>query len=197
VVCHAEEQFAPKSRYDTSESTMRAYFITQLRNLFASRMPLSEDFSSAFSRFIGQVEQFIGLLIQLRDLPDSTEWADERADAIFQLMDFVQRQGRTPLYVRFAGQLVDIHLEAADEVTAAFAIHLQALAYDWDEGKDSGKIVPAMPAHAAVASPSKEQYRLPAQTPWARRESLYLLAIDHFSALQLLSTIWRRATRSS
>ena len=154
---------------------MRAYFITQLRLLSTSPpSPLPAAFSAAFAHFLEQVEHFIGLLLQLRELPEAPQWADERADAIFQLMDFVQRQGRAVLYVRFANLLVDIHVQAGDEVTAGFAVHLQALAYEWDE--DKGRVVPAM---------SMQGLELPVQTPWARRESLYYLAIDHFSESSL------------
>ena len=161
---------------------MRAYFITQLRTLFTSHASLPPTFSSAFTYFLEQVESFIGLLLQLRELPESTQWTDERADAIFQLMDFVQRQGRTQLYARFAGQLVGIHVQQGDEVSAGFATHLQALAYDWDE--DKARVVPALPQDEGAGAGRRKKmqgYALPSQTHWARRESLYLLAIDHFS----------------
>lgn len=179
----SDEQFTPKGSFNANESTMRAYFITQLRTNFSSHPGFTPSFSAAFNHFLEQVEHFISLLLQLREIPDSAQWADERADAIFQLMDFVQRQGRTPLYVRFASQLVGIHLEAGDEVTAAFAIHLQALAYDWGEEREKGEVVPPMPAYSTRKADMAS--RLPAQTPWARRESLYCLAIDHFSKLPI------------
>ena len=146
---------------------MRAYFVTQLRHNFEAQPSLPTDFSTAFAAFLLQVEQFIDLLLVLRDLSDTSEWKDERADATFQLMDFCQRAGRHELYIRFVNQLVRIHIEAKDLVAAGHATYLHALMYEWD----GERVVPEWVGQGVA---------LPRQTAFARRESLYYQAIDHF-----------------
>lgn len=165
-----QNQFSQKSSAtsDPSDSTMRAYFITQLRTLYESRPSPDANFATQFSTFLDEVELFIDLLLAVRDLPDSIEWKDERSAAIYRLIDFIKRVGRSELYVRFVHQLVGINVIAKDWLGAGLAMKLHAEAYTWTGGGD------------LVDRWSGEGIKLPAQTQFARRESLYYHAIDYF-----------------
>lgn len=147
---------------------MRAYFITQLRALYESKPSPNPTFATQFSTFLDEVELFIDLLLGVRDLPESVEWKDERASAIYRLMDFLKRLGRTELYIRFVHQLVGVNTEAKDWLAAGMARKMHAEAYEWS---GEGGLVDAWKG---------ADIKLPAQTQFARRESLYYHAIDYF-----------------
>lgn len=166
-------QFSQKSAAtaDPSDSTMRAYFITQLREAYESKPSSDPAFALQFSTFLDEVELFIDLLLAVRDLPESVEWKDERAGAIYRLMDYIKRVGRSELYVRFVHQLVTINLEAKDWLGAGLAMRMHGEAYEWT--MDGG----------LVDRWGGEGIKLPAQTQFARRESLYYHAIDYFGEL--------------
>jgi hypothetical protein len=153
---------------------MRAYFITQLRTLYESKLSPDPVFALQFSTFLDEVELFIDLLLAMRDLPETVEWKDERTSAIYRLMDFIRRVGRSELYVHFVHQLVGINLEAKDWLGAGLAMKCHAEVYEWAVDGD------------LVDRWAGEGVKLPAQTQFARRESLYYHAIDYFGKLDSL-----------
>lgn len=165
---------------------MRAYFITQLRTLYESKPSPDPKFAHQFSTFLDEVELFIDLLLTFRDLPESVEWKDERASAIYRLMDFIQRVGRSELYVRFVHLLVGINVGGQDWLGAGLAMKCHAETYEWTNEGD------------LVDRWSGEGVKLPAQTQFARRESLYYHAIDYFgeSRVYLLSIVSFREKRA-
>lgn len=147
---------------------MRAYFVTQLRTTFESQPSPDPVFASQFGTFIDEVELFIDLLLAVRDIPETVEWKDERATALYRLIDFIKRVGRSELYARFVHQLVRINVEARDWLAAGLAMKMHAETYEW---MNDGDVVDRWEG---------EGISLPAQTQFARRESLYYHAIDYF-----------------
>ena len=133
------------------------------------------------SRFLTEIELFIDLLLAIRDLPDTSEWATERAAATYRLMDFILRIGRQDLYIRFVHQLVAISLEVRDLIAVGLALKLHADLYDW--ATIDGDLLDAFASESGVS--------LPAQTQWARKEALYYLAVDYFGMFPMRNGVAR------
>lgn len=131
---------------------------------------IDASFHVKVGAFLDEVELFIDLLLALRDLPETNDWAEERAAAVCQLMLFVQRVGRSDLYIRFVHQLVNIHVANRDWLGAGLALRLHADVYNWtsqelvDEFRDGPMIFPA-------------------QSTFARKEAIYYHAIDYLGKL--------------
>jgi dedicator of cytokinesis protein 3 len=113
-----------------------------------------------------EIELFIDLLITLRALPQSLEWKYERSLALFRLMEFANRIGRSDLYIRFVHQLVTLALEAKDYLTAGYGTKLHAEVYSWSMG---GELVDEFP-----------EMGLPPQSQFERKEALLYHVMDHF-----------------
>lgn len=160
---------------------MRAYFVAQLRSVFESTPSIDETFRSKVGTFLDEVELFIDLLLAVRDLPESTEWKEERVAATYRLMEFIRRIGRTDLYVRFVYQLVQIMVNSRDWLGAGLALKLHADLHPWSH---EGEMMDAF---------NEGGIHLPIQTPFARRESLCYHAIDYFGA----SNVFLCATATS
>ena len=156
---------------NTNDPTSRAYFVAQLRAVFESSPQIDTSFHARVGTFLTEVELFIDVLLTLRDLPDTLEWKDERASAIFSLTKFTRRIGRSDLYVRFVHQLVDMNVNTRDWLGAGYVLRLHADIYDW---KLDGDLVDAFKSGSID---------LPPQSQFARKESLYYHAIDYFGEL--------------
>jgi len=147
---------------------MRAYFVAQLRAVFAASPEIDARFHSKVGIFLDEVEVFIDLLLAVRNLPETPEWKDERAAATFRLMQFVRNVGRDDLYIRHAHYLLRLNLETRDWLGAGLALKMHAEMYDW---KVDGDLVDVFRGG---------KIDLPAQSQFARRESLYYYVIDYF-----------------
>ena len=163
-------QFLAKSNTTiSSDPTMRAYFVAHLRAVFEASPQIDADFNTKVGNLLDEIELFIELLMDLRDLLETLEWKDERSLAIYRLILFTQRVGREDLYVRFVHQLVRLDLEAKDYLGAGLALRLHADLYEWRLDGDLLDIF------------KDGTISLPAQTRFARKESLYYHAIDNFA----------------
>ena len=152
----------------SSDPTMRAYFVAHLRAVFENSPQVDTSFHSKVGDLLNEIELFIELLLELRDIPESPEWKDERAQAILQLTIFTQRIGREDLYIRFIHQLVKLDIDARDWLAAGLALKMHADLYEWQL---DGELLEDF---------SIGGINLPAQNEFARKESLYYHAIDYF-----------------
>ncbi|ORX40680.1 hypothetical protein BD324DRAFT_654448 [Kockovaella imperatae] len=152
-----------------SDPTMRAYFVAHLRSVFEASPEIDADFHVKVGNLLDEIELFIELLLDLRDIPDTTEWKDERSLAIYRLILFTQRVNREDLYTRFVHQLVRLNVDAQDWMGAGKALCLHADLHGWTLDK-----VLLEPFTSGSMS-------LPAQNAFARKESLYYHAIDYFA----------------
>jgi dedicator of cytokinesis protein 3 len=147
---------------------MRAYFVAQLRSVFEASPEIDSSFHDRVEVFLDSLELFIDLLLSLRDLPETPEWKDERAQATYQLMLFTQRIGRQDLYIRFVHQLVQLNVESGDWLSAGLALKLHAECYQWKIGGD------------LLGNLEEGRIVLPEQSEFARKEALLYHAIDYF-----------------
>ncbi|WRT70308.1 uncharacterized protein IL334_007306 [Kwoniella shivajii] len=157
-----------KSNTTASDPTMRAYFVAHLRAVFESTPSIDEGFTQRVSIFLDEIELFIDLLLSLNDIPGSIEWSDEKMSAIHKLMGFVGKIGRNDLYIKFIQQLVSIAVENKNWSSAGLAMRLNAEIYEW---KIDGDLLDEL---------VQGKIRLPPQTQFARKESLYYHAIEYF-----------------
>ncbi|WVR00207.1 hypothetical protein IAU59_007349 [Kwoniella sp. CBS 9459] len=168
IFAKLDKLFASRVNPASSDPTMRAYFVAQLRAVFESSPEIDSTFTTKVSTFLDEIELFIDLLLSLRDIPETPQWADERSLATYQLMNFVSRIGRNDLYVRFVYQLVGIAIEAKNWITAGLALQLHAETYQWKVG---GELLDQL---------HEGNLNLPPQGQFARKEAIFYHAIDYF-----------------
>ena len=151
-----------------SDLASRAYFVTQLRAIFESLPVTDSAFHNRVGSLLDGIETFIDLLLTLRQVPETAEWKDERSLAMFGLLNFTHRTGRSDLYVRYLHQLVGHSLENGDHFAAGHALKRHADLYAWQLDGDLLDVF------------SGSGIELPPQSPFARKESLLYHVMDHF-----------------
>lgn len=162
-------QFSAKTSLST-EPAARAWFVSELRNVFEATPTIDEAFQAKVSRFLEEIELFIALLENVRELPQTPEWADERASATYQMLDFIRRLGRQELYIRFVHQLKDIFVGMGNWTGAGQSLKLHADLYEWKVDGDW------------VEGFERDGVKMPAQSQFARKEALYYHALDCYGA---------------
>ena len=70
----------------------RNYFVSALRMLFAGPT-VDPDLQAAVTTWLGSVDQFLSLLISLRDLPPGEEYQDDRVVSTLRLLNFLRSVG--------------------------------------------------------------------------------------------------------
>ena len=156
------------SKAPTSDPTLRAYFVAQLRVVFEDSPQIDSTFHSKVGSFLDEIELFIDLLLTLRDLPeDSITWKDEKSLAVYRLMLFAKRTNRLDLYIQFTHQLIQISLANKDWLSAGNALRMHAELYEW---RLDGGLLCEFKAGTID---------LPIQNHFGRKESLYYHAIDY------------------
>ncbi|KIR81379.1 cytoplasmic protein [Cryptococcus gattii EJB2] len=131
-----DKLFTAEATLSSSDPTLKSYFVAELRNIFESFPEIHPSFTAKVSNFLSQTEYFIDLLLVLRDIPAGSLWQDERATAIYQLMNFVNAIGRKGLYVRYVHELVENSKSVKDWLGAGLGLKLHADIYDWKVGDE-------------------------------------------------------------
>ena len=91
------------------DDVSRAFFITQLRQLFESSA-VDKQLQIRVAEFMDSVDQFLELLLNVRALPEGEEYADDRVIATLRLMNFIRRIGRNEMYIKYVHQLVNVSI---------------------------------------------------------------------------------------
>lgn len=144
----------------------RAFFIGQLRTLFETSPSVDATLQLRIRRFLDSVNQFLDLLLSVRNLPEGEEYQDDRIMGTLKLMKFIKGIGRNEIYVKYVHQLVSMQLVNHNYVEAALTLKLHADLYEWN----LEDIVEAL-----------DDLDLPRQSAFARKETLCLLMLDHFT----------------
>lgn len=157
------------------EPAARAWFVTELRHVFETGPTIDDTFHTKVALFLDEIELFIALLENVRELPDTPDWADERACATYQMLDFIKRIGRQGLYIRFIHQLKDMFIKEKNWMSAGLTLKLHADLYEWTT---EGDLVDAF---------KEGDLALPAQTQFERKEAIYRHCLDYFGQSLILS----------
>ncbi|KAG8964810.1 hypothetical protein FRC03_001343 [Tulasnella sp. 419] len=104
LVSKLDKLFMSETRGD---DISRAFFISQLRRLFESST-LDETLKNSVGDFLDSVDQFLGLLLSVRELPEGEEYQDDRVIATLRLMNFIRQIGRDEIYIKYVHQLVNV-----------------------------------------------------------------------------------------
>ena len=149
------------------EPAARAWFVTELRNVFENGPTIDDTFHAKVALFLDEIELFIALLENVRELPETPDWAEERAAATYQMLDFIKRIGRQGLYIRFIHQLKNLFIKEKNWISAGLTLKLHADLYEWTtEGE--------------VENFAEGDLALPSQTPFERKEAIYRYCLDYF-----------------
>lgn len=136
--------------------------------MFEHGPTIDDHFHSKVGLFLEEVELFIALLDNVRELPDTGAWADDRAAATYQMLDFIRRIGRDGLYIRFVHQLKDIFLQDKNWLSAGLTLKLHADMYEWKVDGDR------------LDECSEGGLELPAQTQFERKEAIYHHCLQYY-----------------
>lgn len=177
-------QFSNQS-VSSAEPAARAWFVTELRHVFETGPTIDDTFHSKVGLFLEEIELFIALLDNVRELPDTPAWADERAAATYQMLDFIRRIGRDGLYIRFVHQLKDIFLHDKNWLSAGLTLKLHADMYEWKIGGD------------LLDECREGDLELPAQTQFQRKEAIYRQCLDYFGKHPPIPATLSRADRTA
>lgn len=142
----------------------RAFFITQLRQLFENS-ELDDRLRMQVEAFLDSINHFLELLLGIRNLPESEEWQDDRVGGTLKLMSFIEKRHRS-IYIRYVHRLVEYHVASNQFVEAGLTLKLHADLYAFD----TSCILPAM-----------EDLELPQQSEFGRKEILYLRMLELLS----------------
>ncbi|KAH7923945.1 hypothetical protein BV22DRAFT_1035772 [Leucogyrophana mollusca] len=141
----------------------RVLFVGQLRSMFDSS-EVDDQLRERVTTFLHSVDEFLKLLLSVRNLPDGEEFADDRVIATLRLMNFIRGIGREEMYIKYVHQLVNTHLQSQNYVEAALTLKLHSDLHDWD-------------LHSFVGP--MEDLGLPQQSHFHRKETLSLLILDY------------------
>jgi hypothetical protein len=115
--------------------------------------------------FLEAIDQFLQLLLGIRNLPESEEWQDDRVIGTLRLMAFIEKRHRA-IFIRYVHRLVDHHIDSKQFTEAALTLKLHADLYAFDDQAD----LAAMP-----------ELSLPEQSEASRKEVLYLQVLELLS----------------
>ncbi|KAH9819300.1 dedicator of cytokinesis-domain-containing protein [Melampsora americana] len=88
---------SPSSQNDEMS---RAFFVGQLQSLFESD-PIDERLQKQVESFMHSVNQFLELLLSIRNLPPGDEFIDDRVIGTLKLMSFIRNIGRSGIYIHY------------------------------------------------------------------------------------------------
>lgn len=153
---------SPSSQNDEMS---RAFFVGQLQSLFECD-PIDERLQKQVESFMQSVNQFLELLLSIRNLPPGDEFIDDRVIGTLKLMSFIRNIGRSGIYIHYVHKLVNFHASCGNFVEAGLAMRLHSDLHSWD----LDTVVEAMP-----------ELSLPKQTAFRRKETLYLRILDYLA----------------
>ncbi|CAO1638275.1 unnamed protein product [Parajaminaea phylloscopi] len=141
----------------------RAFFIGQLRSMFESTEVETRLQEQVFNCLLS-VNRFLDLLLNVRSLPLTEGYEDDRIAGTLKLLGFLRQADRVTAFSAHVLRLVNLHLSNLNFVEAALTLKLHADLHTWE----MDNFVDAIP-----------ELCLPRQSHFARRETLYMLILDY------------------
>ncbi|CAJ0878034.1 21197_t:CDS:2 [Entrophospora sp. SA101] len=146
------------------DEVSRTYFIVQLKGLFEGSL-VDIDLRDAMIKFLDSLNEFLELLLGVRELPEGEEFQDDRIMCTLKLMRFIKTIERDQIYIKYVHQLVQMQVNSKNFVEAALTLKLHSDLYDWDPNIE----VRAIP-----------ELEFPKQSAFDRKERLYIQSLDYF-----------------
>lgn len=115
--------------------------------------------------FLDSIDNFLELLLNVRNMPEGEEWQDDRVVGTLKLMAFIEKRHR-PIFIRYVHRLVDFHITAGQYTEAALTLKLHADLYTFDTTR---------------SCPAMGEIGLPEQSEFSRKELLYLRMLENLS----------------
>lgn len=107
---------------DERKEHVQKWFHRKIGNSYDPHSPIGGQVNS----FLDELSQFLGLVYDLRSLPDDTIWNDERAVATLNLMGYLVSTGRLDQYKKYVHSLVKQHVESENYGEAGYALLLHS-----------------------------------------------------------------------
>ncbi|KAG0151305.1 hypothetical protein CROQUDRAFT_36914 [Cronartium quercuum f. sp. fusiforme G11] len=151
-----------------NDEMSRSFFVGQLQSLFESES-IDVQLRKQVEAFLESLNQFLDLLLSIRNLPPGDEFIDDRVIGTLKLMSFIRNIGRSGIYIHYVHKLVNFHATCGNFVEAGLAMRLHSDLHEWD----LHAVVEAMP-----------ELSLPKQTVFRRKEVAWESGIQICKELQ-------------
>jgi len=170
--CRVIDEMCPKKII--SFDVMQDFFDVRIRKLAKESCTDATLVANAEKLFIDEALKLLALEMELVDTPSTPEYEEERAAATTSIMNYFS-SFELNRYFRYVHILYHEHLreESLSYPEAGYTLLLHANRLPWTDDK-------LEPFYSEDGSES-----LPAQPSWARRERLYLMAVDCFNKAEL------------
>ena len=129
----------------------------------------------AVEEVLRSLEKLLELLLNVRSLPTSQEFEDERVMGLVRLMNFMKKTNKTDRYIRYVHELADLHIASQNFTEAAFALSLHADLITWTDDV------------------IEEEVGMPRQSSFDRKEMIVGKMIEYFDR----GKAWEEAIRAS
>ncbi|KAI9140106.1 dedicator of cytokinesis-domain-containing protein [Paraphysoderma sedebokerense] len=116
--------------------------------------------------FFLSVDQFLILLLRVRNLPPGEEFEEERRAAIFRLANFMKSIGRTDIYIKYVHHLAMMQLKSSNYTEAGATLKLHADLLQWSTDN--------------ILDANEEVGFEKSQTEFERKEELYYRILEYF-----------------
>lgn len=151
-----------------SEDEKRDYVRNWFHRKIGHAYDPNSDVGKQITVFLEELSEFLGLLYDLRYLPEDEIWNDERAVATLKLMEYLLSTGRLDQYKKYVHTLVKLHVEADNYCEAGYTLLLHSKLLTW--------------SNELYEEPHGE---FPRQTYNERKVALYKKAIEYFDKAKM------------
>eukprot|EP01104_Vermistella_antarctica_P007977 TRINITY_DN1983_c0_g1_i1.p1 TRINITY_DN1983_c0_g1~~TRINITY_DN1983_c0_g1_i1.p1 ORF type:complete len:1550 (-),score=477.61 TRINITY_DN1983_c0_g1_i1:103-4533(-) len=148
-----------------------SFFLTRLKEK-VSGVAVNGEADRLFCKqahsFVDDNKLLLNLLIELRTLPQTPAYEDDRTIATMQLMEYLKVTGRVDKYVRYVQVLCTQHMQSGNFAEAGYTLLLHSDMLEWSQ-----------------SDLLEAQNGMPQESSFARKESLYHRIIEYFEQAKL------------
>ncbi|KAG5460595.1 MAG: hypothetical protein BJ554DRAFT_7339, partial [Olpidium bornovanus] len=148
------------------DDTIRRHLISELTRKFREQQGIDSGVCPAGFRFVASVDQLFQLLLDVRSLPETEEYDEERMVGTLKVMRFISHIQQDVVYVKYVHLLAQMQLRNQNYLEAAQTLKMHSNLLAWD------------PDEQLTAVP---ELALPAQTAFDRKEHLFKQMTNHFN----------------
>jgi len=152
------------ARYSNKETVINRYldfFRVRVKNKLDSS---NEKLKTMGNTFLSDIERLYGYLVQLKKLPNTAEYEDERTSATLKLLKYLDESGKHELYNRYIHHLALMHQSLSNHIEAAMCLKRHADRLRWSD----------------TVLKEEQMVMLQEAPEWKRHVALLELAHKHF-----------------
>eukprot|EP01084_Bolivina_argentea_P006400 12128_1 len=126
------------AKYSNKENVINRYldfFRIRVRNKLDMTNCQNLQLSKIGNTFLNDIQRLYNYLVQLKKLPNTAEYEDERTSATLKLLEYLETTGKSELYNRYIHHLALMHQSLKNNIEAAICFKRHADRLGWDSTK--------------------------------------------------------------